>query len=89
MVSDSVSYGIEAIRRFSSEKLKPQLNEKQAVLSQTLFSNWHNEKIKQRKKTLKVSDRAELYFISCDVKSVILRYVPIMYAASDGKAEKS
>lgn len=34
-------------------------------------------------------DRAELCFISRDVKPAILRYVSMMYAANDGKAEKA
>lgn len=64
---------------------------KQAVLVQTLSSYRHTEKEKKKKTTLKVSmfDRAELCFISRDVKPAILRYVSIMYAANDGKAEKA
>lgn len=34
-------------------------------------------------------DRAELCFISRDVKPAILCYVSMMYAANDGKAEKA
>lgn len=67
---------------------------KQAVLVQTLSSYRHTEKEKKQKNkktTLKVSmfDRAELCFISRDVKPAILRYVSMMYAANDGKAEKA